>query len=90
MRNRGRFLFSEGNTGRNILRADGMHNWDIGFMKNWYWAERYRVQFRAEMFNIFNHVLSTTDESLGHLAFLVNYNLRSSCSSSSRIRDDEF
>ena len=52
----GRFLLEEGNAGRNILRAHGQHNWDVGFMKNWYWAERYRVQFRAEMFNIFNRV----------------------------------
>ena len=52
----GRFLLEEGNAGRNILRAHGMHNWDIGLMKNWFWGERYRVQFRAEMFNAFNRV----------------------------------
>ncbi len=52
----GNRILSEGNAGRNILRSDGMANWDIGIMKNWYWGEGYRVQFRTEMFNAFNHV----------------------------------
>ena len=29
-------------------------NFDIGIMKNFAFRERYRVQFRAEMFNAFN------------------------------------
>jgi hypothetical protein len=49
-------VLEDGNTGRNILRSDGMANWDLGLMKNFYRGERYRVQFRAEMFNAFNHV----------------------------------
>ena len=52
----GMFLLTEGNSGRNILRSDGMANWDIGIMKNFYFRERYRVQFRGELFNTFNHV----------------------------------
>lgn len=28
---------------------------DLNLAKNWRWAERYRVQFRAEFFNIFNN-----------------------------------
>ena len=53
----GFFLEEEGNAGRNILRSDGMANWDMGIMKNFYFGstERYRLQFRAEMFNSFNH-----------------------------------
>lgn len=38
------------------LRAPGLNNWDVGIQK--WWAlpqERLRVQFRAEMFNAFNH-----------------------------------
>ena len=50
------YLPSEGDVGRNILRSDGMANWDIGIMKNFHFGERYRVQFRAELFNAFNHV----------------------------------
>ena len=52
----GNRILTEGNTGRNIFRSDGMANFDIGIMKNWIWGEQYRIQFRAEMFNAFNHV----------------------------------
>ncbi|HXG66789.1 MAG TPA: hypothetical protein VNO70_16930, partial [Blastocatellia bacterium] len=27
---------------------------DLNLAKNWRWAEHYRIQFRAEFFNIFN------------------------------------
>lgn len=37
------------------LRAPGFYNWDIGIMKWWREGERGAVQFRAEMFNAFNH-----------------------------------
>jgi len=52
------YLAEEGNTGRNILRSDGMANWDIGILKNFHFGpdRRFRVQFRGEMFNAFNHV----------------------------------
>lgn len=44
-----------GNTGRNILRGPGLSNVDIGTVKSFRMAERYRVQFRAEAFNLANH-----------------------------------
>jgi hypothetical protein len=52
------FLPEEGNSGRNILRSDGMSNWDIGILKNFHFGpdRRFRLQFRAELFNAFNHV----------------------------------
>jgi hypothetical protein len=43
-----------GNSGRNILRADGIKNVDFGIIKNTNITERVRVQFRADMFNAFN------------------------------------
>lgn len=43
-----------GNSGRNILKGPGLNNADAALMKNWSLAERYRVQFRWEMFNAFN------------------------------------
>jgi hypothetical protein len=43
-----------GNAGRNILRADGIVNVDIGIMKNTRITERVRAQLRADMFNAFN------------------------------------
>lgn len=46
---------SSGNTGRNPgLFGPGQNNWDIGMTKNFRFTERYRFQFRWEMFNAFN------------------------------------
>ena len=44
-----------GNAGRNILYGPGRHNWDAGVEKNFPLREATRLQFRAEMFNLFNH-----------------------------------
>ncbi|MEZ5352232.1 MAG: TonB-dependent receptor [Bryobacteraceae bacterium] len=49
-----RFLF--GNAARSVGRAPGTRNFDIGVMKNFSVRERFRIQFRAEMFNAFNNV----------------------------------
>ncbi len=43
------------NSGRNILRAPGLNNWDLSFFKNTYLTETRYVQFRVELFNAFNH-----------------------------------
>lgn len=43
-----------GNTGRNILKGPGINYADAALMKNWSIQERYRIQFRWEMFNAFN------------------------------------
>ena len=44
-----------GNAGRSLLRGPGLHLWDISIYKNFKVTERVRMQFRAEMFNAFNH-----------------------------------
>ena len=46
---------SFGNAGVNILRGPGINNWDIGIHKDTQIREGLRVQFRAELFNAFNH-----------------------------------
>ena len=43
-----------GNSGRNILRADGIGNLDSGLMKTFDIRERFHVQFRWEVFNVSN------------------------------------
>lgn len=43
-----------GNSGRNILRADGIKLVDFGIIKNTRITERIRAQIRADMFNVFN------------------------------------
>ena len=44
-----------GNMGRNALLGPGFVNTDVGVMKNTKINERVSIQFRAELFNIFNH-----------------------------------
>jgi hypothetical protein len=44
-----------GNSGRNILYGPGQENIDFGAVKTFSITERYKVQFRAEAFNLFNH-----------------------------------
>lgn len=44
-----------GNTGRNIIRDAGLNNWDMGVGKQFSITERAHLQFRAEMFNAWNH-----------------------------------
>ena len=37
------------------LRAAGLNSWDLAIQRWWNWQERIKIQFRAEMFNAFNH-----------------------------------
>ncbi len=43
-----------GNAGRNVLRADGIGNFDFGAFKNTRVREGHTLQFRAEFFNLTN------------------------------------
>ncbi len=45
-----------GNLGRGSIRAPGIKNIDFSVAKNWKLRERVGLQFRAEMFNVFNTV----------------------------------
>jgi hypothetical protein len=44
-----------GNAGRNILDGPGYQNFNASLMKNTKISERVSFQFRAEVFNLFNH-----------------------------------
>jgi hypothetical protein len=44
-----------GNEGRNILQGPGLQQWDFSAFKNIPIHESTSLQFRAELFNIFNH-----------------------------------
>ncbi|MGB6745115.1 MAG: hypothetical protein WBE38_15820, partial [Terracidiphilus sp.] len=37
------------------ILSPAYNNFDTGIMKNWSFRESMRIQFRAEMFNTFNH-----------------------------------
>ena len=44
-----------GNSGRGILKAPGINNWDLTLMKNIAIRENHDLQLRFEFFNAFNH-----------------------------------
>jgi hypothetical protein len=44
-----------GNAASTLIRGPGGNNWDIAFFKTVPVAERFKVQFRCEMYNAFNH-----------------------------------
>jgi len=44
-----------GNAGKGIIQGSGVNNWDVNLAKNFHFTERHTVQFRAELFNVFNH-----------------------------------
>ncbi len=51
-----------GNEGRGVVRGPGVQRWDFSVFKNFKVTETTRLQFRAEMFNVFNH---TNYDSVG-------------------------
>jgi hypothetical protein len=46
---------SFGNAANSVFRGPGINNWDISLLKNFRVSETTRLQFRAEMYNAFNH-----------------------------------
>lgn len=61
----------QGVVGRNIVLGPGFQTFDISAIKNFEPSEHFRVQFRAEFFNIFNHPnfgtpdMTVTDKQAG-------------------------
>ncbi len=45
-----------GTVGRGAFHGPHLFNWDMGFFKTFTFTEQVNLQFRAEMFNIFNQV----------------------------------
>jgi hypothetical protein len=48
-------LFTFGNGARNPLYGPGRVNFDFSVFKNFALTEKFKLQFRTEMFNVFNH-----------------------------------
>ena len=44
-----------GNAPRSICCGPGINNWDMSFLKNTRFGERWQMEFRADVFNIWNH-----------------------------------
>ena len=63
------------------LRGPGYQNWDTAIMKNWHFTETMRLQFRAELFNTFNHAQFYAPENGGASYTGCDPNANSSCQS---------
>ena len=49
-----------GNAAKDVFRGPGLNNWDISLFKNFpVFGERRKLQFRAELYNAFNHTQYT-------------------------------
>jgi len=46
---------AQGNLARNALRGFGMVQWDLGVHRDFLLREGFKLQFRAELFNVLNH-----------------------------------
>src|SRR4029077_1936995 len=46
---------THGNLGRNVFTGPGINNWDMVASKNTQISERFRLEFRTEAYNLFNH-----------------------------------
>ena len=44
-----------GNAAKNQFRGPGVNNWDVAIFKNFPIREQMRMQFRWELYNVFNH-----------------------------------
>ena len=45
-----------GNAGSNTILGPGLYLWDVSLRKEFHYGERARIQFRADSFNVMNHV----------------------------------
>ncbi|WP_353072482.1 TonB-dependent receptor [Tunturiibacter gelidoferens] len=48
-------LYSYGNGGINLLRADGLVQFDLSLLKSFHFSETRSLEFRGSFFNLFNH-----------------------------------
>ncbi|MEK7407353.1 MAG: carboxypeptidase regulatory-like domain-containing protein [Acidobacteriota bacterium] len=61
-----------GTTGRNILRGPGVVNLDLSLFRNFKLSERWKVQFRAESFNLTNTPhFATPGSSVESTSFMI-------------------
>lgn len=77
-----------GNSGRNILRAPGINNFDMGVAKSISFFEGIALQLRLESFNTFNHTQYGVDPSQpgaspGNIGLDTNFNDQAALGSAS-------
>jgi hypothetical protein len=81
----GSALGQEGNANRRFFHGPGVNNWDFAVLKNTQINERFNLQFRAELFNIFNHAQFIAPSLIG----LSNFNPVSTTTSFGSINSAE-
>lgn len=64
------------------LRGPTYQNWDTAIMKNWYLGKSLHLQFRAEMYNTFNHPQFYAPQSGGETYSGCDPNANAACQSS--------
>jgi Carboxypeptidase regulatory-like domain len=57
-----------GNLGFDAIRGPGHNNFDLSLLKNFAFTERFRMEFRAEAFNAFNHTQFEGNSNTGGLS----------------------
>jgi len=57
-----------GNLGFNAIRGPGRNNFDLALLKNFAFTERFRMEFRAEAFNAFNHTQFQGNSNTGGIS----------------------
>lgn len=57
-----------GNLGFDALRGPGRDNWNLALLKNFAFTERFKLQFRAESFNVWNHTQFKGDANNGGIS----------------------
>ena len=60
-----------GNLGFDALRGPGRQNWDLTLFKTFAFTERFKLQFRADTFNAFNHTEFNGDKNNGGIGLTV-------------------
>ena len=58
-------LGQEGTANRRFFHGPGVNNWDFAVLKNTQIKERFTLQFRAELFNIWNHAQFIAPSQIG-------------------------
>jgi hypothetical protein len=58
-------IFTFGTLPRNIIRGPGINNWTISFLKRTALTEHKSLEFRAELFNAFNHTQYLNPDNQG-------------------------
>jgi hypothetical protein len=57
-----------GNLGFDAIRGPGRNNFDLALLKNFAFTERFRMEFRAEAFNAFNHTQFQGNSNTGGIS----------------------